>query len=459
MDSKKIQLFENTSIPMAVAKLSIPAVMGTIVMIAYNLADTYFVGALKNPVETSAVTLGAPAILAFNAVTNLFGVGGSSMISRSLGLKKYDTVKKTSSFCFYTAMALAVLISVGVAVFNTPFLKLLGTDSGTLEATRQYVFWTVIIGAVFAIGNVMLSNIIRSEGESLHASIGVMSGCILNIILDPFFVWPQFIGMGASGAGMATCISNAVACLYLLIVMFIKRRKLVVTLNPLKYSFDKEIIREVFTVGIPASIQNLLNVTGTIVLNRFTRDFGPDAVAAMGNAHKVNMLPLYLTMGMTQGIMPLISYNYSSGNRKRMKDAIWFVLKLSVVIAVSLSVLIYVFADRLIRFFMDNDTVVMHGEKLLRGMSIGILFLAIDFLAVAVFQAIGRGLYSLIFAILRKVILEIPAIIVLNKLFPLYGMGYSSTVAEFILAIAAIIMLLKIFREKGTGESGCLEKE
>lgn len=448
MDSKKIRLFETTPIPVAVAKLSIPAVVSTIVMVVYNLADTYFVGYLNNTVESSAVTLAAPALLAFNAVTNLFGVGGSSLMSRLLGSHEYEKVKKTSVFCFYSAMALAILISAFALFFNAPFMKLLGADEMTKDATSRYVFWTVVLGAVPAIGNVMLSNIIRSEGESLHASVGVISGCLLNIILDPFFVWPQFLGMGAAGAGFATFVSNTVACFYILTVIFIKRKTTCVSLNPILFRFDKSIIKEVFGVGIPASIQNLLNVTGTVILNRFTKDFGPSAVTAMGNAHKMNMLPLYLTMGMTQGIMPLISYNYSSGNRKRMKDAIVFVLKISIVIALSLTALIYVFADKLIRFLIDNDEVVMHGEKLLREMSIGILFLAIDFLAVAVFQAIGKGLYSLVFAITRKIVLEIPAIIILNKIYPLYGMGFSQVISEFVLAIAGVIMLVFIFKEK-----------
>ncbi len=448
MNKDKTEVFENYPIPKAVLNLSLPAILSTIVMVVYNIADTYFVGMLADPIQSAAVSLAAPALLAFNAVNNLFGVGASSMMSRCLGKKDIENAKRTASFSFWLSVAAALMISLLYTVFKSPVLGLLGADETTREATREYLFWTVSCGALPAILNVVLSNMVRSEGEAMHAGIGVMSGCFLNIILDPFFVLPKFIGMGAAGAGCATFISNCFATLYLLFFIFRKRKTTIVCLSPAKFGFRKLIIKEVFGVGVPASIQNLLNVTGSIILNNFTAVYGAHAVSAMGIAHKINLFPLYLSMGLTQGIMPLISYNFTSGNRKRMKDAIMFVLKIGLAICLTLAVAVYCFSGQLIRLFMDNDEVVKHGAILLRAMCIGILFQGLDFLAVAVFQSIGKGSYSLIFAVLRKIILEIPAIILFNKLYPLYGMGYSQTFAEFVLGIAAIFMLRKIFRMK-----------
>lgn len=447
MDSKKIELFEEYSIPRAVAKLAIPSLMGCIVMILYNIADTYFVGLLGSEVESAAVSLAAPVLLAFNAINNLFGVGGSSMMSRSLGKHDYETVKKTAAFSFYMAALCAVFISIAYSLKSTFFLSLLGADEITSNPTANYLFWTVTCGAAPAILNVVLSNMVRSEGEAMHASVGVMSGCFINIILDPFFVLPQFLGMGAAGAGCATFIANCFSLFYLLLVIFKKRKTTCVCLNPAKFSFRKDIVREVFGVGIPASIQNLLNVTGTIILNNFTAVYGAAAVSAMGISHKVYLLPMYISMGITQGVMPLISYNYTSGDRERMKNAIIYVLKLTIIITLSMAVLFYVFAGSMIRLFIDVDEIISYGRILLRAMSTGIPFLAVDFMVVAVFQATGKGKYSLFFAIMRKIVLEIPAIIILNKLFPLYGMGYSQPFAEFVLAIIASFMLVKIFNE------------
>ena len=447
MDSKKIDLFENSSIPAAVAKLAIPSVLACIVMILYNLADTFFVGMLNDPLQTASVSLAAPALLAFNAVNNLFGVGGASLMSRSFGKRDYETAGKTSAFSFYLALACSVAISALYLCFKTPVLRLLGADSTTASATAEYLKWTVALGAIPAIMNMILSNLVRSEGSALQASIGVISGALLNTVLDPFFVLPQFLGMGAAGAGCATFISNCFAMLYLLSVIFIRRKETAISLNPGKFSFDGYISREVFGVGVPAAIQNLLNVTGSLILNNFTAQYGAAAVSAMGIAHKANLLPLYITMGITQGVMPFIGYNYSSGDRRRMKDAILCVLRITVVITLVMAAVYFFLSGELIALFMKDAEVVKHGGILLREMAVGIPFLALDFMVVAVFQATGKGKYSLIFALCRKLALEIPAIILFNRLQPLYGMGWSQPAAEFVLSVAALIMLVKIFRE------------
>ena len=200
-------------------------------------------------------------------------------------------------------------------------------------------------------------------------------------------------------------------------------------------------------MGIPASIQNLLNVTGMTVLNNFTSAFGADAVAAMGISQKINMVPLQVALGFSQGIMPLISYNFASGNRQRMKETIYFAFKLSISFLLAVVALYFAFSGQLVRLFMDNEAIVAYGARFLRGMCLCLPFLGTDFIAVGVFQACGMGRRSLIFALLRKIVLEIPALFVLNRLFPLYGLPYAQPVAEFILAIAAVVTLRKILRE------------
>lgn len=200
------------------------------------------------------------------------------------------------------------------------------------------------------------------------------------------------------------------------------------------------------SVGIPAAIQNLLNVTGMTVLNNFTSSYGSDAVAAMGIAQKVNMVPLYFALGLSQGIMPLISYNYASGNVKRMKNTLSFTVKISLSFMVMVSVFYYFGAGFLTSLFMKNDAIISYGTRFLHGLCIGLPFLCMDFLAVGVFQACGMGKKAFVFALLRKIILEIPALYILNWLIPLYGLAYAQFTAEVILAVAAVITLLGIFR-------------
>lgn len=447
-DVRKTQLFENTPVPKAVITLAVPTVISSLVMVIYNLADTYFVGILNDPVQNAAVTLAAPVLLAFNAVNNLFGVGSSSMMSRALGQKDYDTVSKSSAFGFYFAIICGLLFSAGYTVFRAPLLKVLGADASNMAQTAAYLKWTTTFGAMPAILNVVFAYLVRAEGSSFHASLGTMSGCVLNIALDPIFILPWGFNMGAAGAGLATFISNCAACLYFFIFMLVKRGKTYVCIDPRKFGFYKGIVGRIFNVGIPASIQNLLNVTGMTVLNNFTSAFNNDAVAAMGISQKINMIPMYICMGISQGIMPLIGYNYASGNRARMKKTLLFTARLSIIFITAVAAVYFIFAGGLIKIFMNNPSVVGYGTAFLRGMCLGLPFLAMDFLAVNVFQACGMGVKALVFAVMRKVLLEIPALYILNLLFPLYGLAYAQFAAEFILAIAAVITLTRIFRKK-----------
>ncbi len=445
-DINKIKLFEETPVPKAVMKLAVPTIIGCLVTMLYNLADTYFVGMLNDPIQNAAVTLSAPVLLAFNAVNNLFGVGASSMMSRALGRKDFDTARKSSAFGFYSALFSGILFSVLCTVLKDPLMLLLGTVPENTAQTGSYMFWTVTCGAAPAILNVVMGYLVRAEGSALHASIGTMSGCILNIILDPLFILPWGLGMGSAGAGCATFISNCAACAYFFVLLYVKRKNTYVCLSPKYFSISGRIAMGICGVGIPAAIQNLLNVTGMTILNNFTADFSSDAVAAMGIAQKISMIPMYAAMGLSQGIMPLISYNYASGNSKRMKKTLIFSAELSIAFLAAASVGYYIGAEKLVSMFMENGVIVGYGSRFLRGFCIATPFLAMDFLAVGVFQACGMGKKSFIFAVMRKIILEIPALYILNYFFPLYGLAYAQFAAEVVLAAAAVVSLISMFK-------------
>lgn len=446
MDNSKTELFESMPIPKAVVTLSVPSVISSLVMVIYSLADTFFVGMMNDPVQNAAVTLAAPLLLAFNAVNNLFGIGSSSMMSRALGRKDYDTVYRSSAFGFYASLICSLLFSLLYGVLQSPILVLLGANAETMQATADYLFWTVLLGSAPSILNVVLAYLVRAEGSSLHASIGTMCGCLLNIVLDPIFILPWGLNLGAAGAGCATCLSNTVACLYFFVLLFVKRGKTYVCIKPSMFRPSKQIVKGVCGVGIPASIQNLLNVTGMTILNNFTSAYGSDPVAAMGIAQRVNIVPFQIAMGFSQGIMPLISYNYTSGNIKRMKKTFMFTAKISLgfILAVMLT---FVFAaEPIISMFMKNESIVAYGAAFQRGFCFALPFLCIDFLALGVFQSCGMGMKSFIFAVVRKIVLEIPALFVLNWLFPLYGLAYAQFVAELILGTIAVVVLVRMFR-------------
>lgn len=440
-------LFEDMPIPKAIRKLMVPTVISSLVMVVYSLADTYFVGLLNNPVQNAAVTLAAPALLAFNAVNNLFGVGSSSMMSRALGRGDIDTVKKSSAFGFYGALCFGAILALLCGIFFNPLLVMLGAEENTMAATADYMRWAVVCGAVPSIVNVVMAYLVRAEGGALHASIGTMSGCLLNLILDPVFILPWGLDMGAAGAGCATFLSNCTACVYFMALLYLKKGKSYVSINPKDFRLQKEIVLGVFGVGIPASIQNLLNVTGMTILNNFTASYGADAVAAIGIAQKIYMVPVQIALGGTQSAMPLISYCYAGKKYERMKEAIRYVAKLLLPAMFVVAVCCWLGAGGLIGLFMKNPEIIRYGTMFLRAMALAMPFLVADFLVVGVFQGFGMGKKALVFAILRKIVFEIPAIVLLNLAFGVNGLAYGAFVAEFMLSVIGIVTLGRTMKE------------
>ena len=445
-NERKAFLFERESIPRAVATLSIPTVISSLVALLYSLADTYFVGMLNSPVQTAAVTLAAPVLLAFNAVNNLFGVGSSSMMSRALGQGDIRTLRQSSAFGFYGALICGVGYSIVCALCMQPLLALLGADAMTAEPTRRYLFWTVCLGATPSIVNVVMSYLIRSEGATLHASIGTMSGCVLNILLDPLFILPGGLNMGAEGAALATLVSNCCAVMYFFGYMIFQRRSTYVCISPREFTLRREIVGGVCAVGVPASIQNLLNVVSHMLLNNLAAPYGAAALAAMGIASKVSMVPWYISNGISQGVMPLIGYTYSARMYRRMKRALGFTAVLSGSIMVVMALAGCIFATPITHAFMDDAKTVEYGAWFLRAMAVSMPFLAADFLAVGVFQAVGKGSHSLLMAIVRKGVLEIPVLYLLNWLMPLYGLPLAQTVAEIGMAAMGTLLLMRLLK-------------
>ena len=355
-------------------------------------------------------------------------------------------VRRSSAFGFYCALFSGILFSLLATAFRGPLLVRLGADSATAQATLEYMRWTVSCGAAPAILNVVLAYLVRAEGAPPPAPTAPCGGSPRKPVVSPIQTLPGGGGWGGGGGGLATFLSNCFACLYFFVLLFVRRGNTYVCVRPSMALPRRELVRGVFGVGVPASIQNLLNVTGMTVLNNFTAVFGPDAIAAMGIAYKINMIPMYIAMGVSQGLMPLVSYNYGSGNVPRLKKAVLFAEKISLSFMVTVSVCYFFASGPLIGLFMKTGAVVAYGTRFLRCMCVAQPFLCLDFLAVGVFQACGLGRYSLVFALLRKIVLEIPALYVLNYFFPLYGLACAQAVAEVALAAAAAVILTRLFR-------------
>lgn len=449
-DSAKKELFETMPIPSAVSRMCVPMVVTSLVTVVYNMADTYFVGLLGDPVQSAAVTLAYPVVLAFNAMNNLFGVGSSSLVSRSLGQGNTEQARNASAFGFWGAVFGGLLYSLVCTVFQAPLLGLLGADASTRQATMEYMYWVVTWGAAPTILNVVQGQLVRSEGAAVHASIGTMSGCILNIVLDPIFILPWGLNMGAAGAGLATFISNCVACLYFIVLAWTKHGRTVVSMDLRRLRhMPPAVMKNVLAVGVPAAIQNLLNVVGNTILNNFTAAYGAVAVAAMGVSTRLIQIAQQISMGIAQGAMPLISYNYASRDYRRMKGIIRFDMMVDLAAMAAMTAGYWIFAGPLVRLFLNNAEVVAYGSVFLRGACLAIPFLAVDFTCVFTFQSVGMGGTTLVLALCRKLLLEIPLLFALNWAFPLYGLPYAQPVTEVVLALLGLALLRRVLREKG----------
>ena len=449
-DSAKKELFETMPIPSAVSRMCVPMVVTSLVTVVYNMADTYFVGLLGDPVQSAAVTLAYPVVLAFNAMNNLFGVGSSSLVSRSLGQGNTEQARNASAFGFWGAVFGGLLYSLVCTVFQAPLLGLLGADASTRQATMEYMYWVVTWGAAPTILNVVQGQLVRSEGSAVHASIGTMSGCILNIVLDPIFILPWGLNMGAAGAGLATFISNCVACLYFIVLAWTKHGRTVVSMDLRRLRhMPPAVMKNVLAVGVPAAIQNLLNVVGNTILNNFTAAYGAVAVAAMGVSTRLIQIAQQISMGIAQGAMPLISYNYASRDYRRMKGIIRFDMMVDLAAMAAMTAGYWIFAGPLVRLLLNNAEVVAYGSVFLRGACLAIPFLAVDFTCVFTFQSVGMGGTTLVLALCRKLLLEIPLLFALNWAFPLYGLPYAQPVTEVVLALLGLALLRRVLREKG----------
>ncbi|MDO4506137.1 MAG: MATE family efflux transporter [Spirochaetales bacterium] len=447
MEVSKEVLFERMPPAKAIFSLTIPMIIGSIVSIIYNLSDTFFVGQLNDPVENAAVTLVNPAMTLFYAITNLFGIGASTLMSRKLGVKEYDNVRRASATGLYFGLFFASLISIFVLIFSNPILLILGSNDETYSVTKEYLFWTVGLGAVPGIMNILFSFIIRSEGRSMHASIGAMSGCFLNIILDPIFILPSGLNLGAAGAGLATFISNCVACLYFLILLVVLRGRTYVSLNPRNVSFNPDILKNIFIVGFPGVVQNNLNIVSLVIFNNLAAGFGTVAVASIVIVNKINLLPIQIIFGFSQGVMPLIAYNHSSKNYVRMKQIIRKLFEITLGLLIIVLAVYFLGAKTIIKAFMDNEEIIGTGSTFLRGYGFAWPFMCIDFVVVGISQAFGMGRYALVFSFFRKALFEIPFILIFCHLFGLFGLAYSTFCAEVLVSIIALLVLSKMMKK------------
>ena len=442
------KVFSDYKIPKAVATLAVPSMLGMLINIIYNLADTFFVGQTGDANQVSAVSLSMPLFFLFIAIGNLFGVGGCAFISRSLGEGKKDKIKTISSYCVYSSILSGIILGAVFMIFRTPLLYLIGASEKSVGFGGDYLFW-VALGAPIIVAAITVANLIRGEGAAKESMVGMVIGQLTNIILDPIFILgkgerllffnlPFGFDLGVAGAAIATVLGNVVSVVFF--IVYFLRGKSILSITPKRFSAKGGIAKGVISVGLPASLNNLLMSLSNIVVNMFLSQYGDVAVAAMGVAMKANMLVVMLQIGLAQGIQPLVGYCYGAKNIDRMKKSIRFSMLCNVIIGTVMTVFYIFFRHQVIELFIENKDVIDYGVKMLTALMSAGPFIGIMFIINFSFQGMGMGGKSLILAISRQGIVFLPLLIIMDKLIGLEGIIWAQPTADYACVILSVIM-------------------
>ena len=449
-EERRRQIFEELPIPSALKVMVVPTIISQIVVLIYNMDDTFYVGRTNDPYMVAGVSLILPVFNLLICLAGLAGIGGGTLISRLLGEGRQGEARRVSWFAIYISIAIAFLYSVIMGLFMAPILRLLGASDNIFEYSRQYVFCVIVLGAVPTVLSNVLSNLVRSTGMSREASFGITLGGVLNIGLDPLFMFvilPE--GMEVLGVGIANFLSNCVACLYFFYVIYRAGREqdAIVTFDPRYGMPSRRSIFSMFFVGIPASVSSFLFDMNGVIIDKLMVGYSEVALAAMGIVLKIERLPINVGIGICQGMMPLVAYNFASQNHKRMDGVIKYARKLGLIIAFSSIVLYEIFAKYLVMAFISEPETLGLAESFLRARVLASPFMFMSFFTFHMFQAFGYGNISMFLGIMRWAVFNIPMQFILNGAFGMYGIVFSQLCGDVLNVILSTFTFIR-FKKK-----------
>ena len=442
------EIFEKAPIYKAVFVMAIPTVITQLINIVYNFADAWYVGRTQNPAMMATLSVCLPVYIIITALANLFGIGGSSAISRALGRGETPRARKIFAFSLYGGLAAAILYGLVILLFRSRFIMSIGGDTDSYKYIYSYMFWTMVVGAIPTLGNVLCGHLVRSIGASKEAGIGMSLGVVVNIILDPLFMFvilPR--GMEVTGAAIATCLSNTAALAYFAVLIYQHRDNPVFTISPRDITLEEDIPQEVFSIGFPAALQTALAMVSNIYANSLVAEYGSAAVAGMGIAKKINMIAFNTTMGLTQGILPLLAYNYGARNYTRMKKVIVFTAAVALIYTSCCTVLFRTCSRRLVSFFIDEELSVSFGTRFLNVIAFAAPLCALSYIANVTFQAAGLKRSSLILSIMRKGVVDIPAMYLFKQKWGLDGVTMATPFAEVVSVAVGSVLFARFWRD------------
>ena len=443
MQDKTTEIFRDAPVPKAVISNVIPSIVSMIMVLIYNLADTFFIGQTKNAYMVAAISVATPAFLLFMAVGMLFGIGGTSLISRSLGEGKIEKAKNASAFCFWTGLSIGIIAMVIIFIFAEPVSRAIGASDDTVGYASQYL--RIVSTAIpFLILSNSFSNIIRAEGKANIAMLGMLIGNLINIVLDPVMILG--FGWNVAGAAIATVLGNVFAAGFYIWHLLSKNAML--SIHPKYYKAGNGIATGVFAIGVPASLNSILMSLSNIIVNNIMIHYGDMAVAGLGVAMKVNMIVVMLLIGLGTGIQPLLGYCFGAGNKKRYMAVLKFSLILAFCLSAVMTVICYCGAGPLVHAFLEDPDAFSYGMSFARiyiysGPVMGLLFVFVNAI-----QSTGAALPALILSISRQGIIYLPVLFLFRSIFDSATMlAAAQPITDYLSTTLAIVLFIFTYRK------------
>ena len=443
MQDKTTEIFWDAPVPKAVITNVVPSIISMIMVLIYNLADTFFIGQTKNAYMVAAISVATPAFLLFMAIGMLFGIGGTSLISRSLGEGKTEKAKNASSFCFWTGLCIGILAMILLFIFAVPVSRAIGASDDTIGYTSQYM--RIVSTAIpFLIISNSFSNIIRAEGNANIAMMGMLIGNMINIVLDPIMILA--LGWDVAGAAVATVLGNIFAAVFYIRHLLSKNAML--SIHPKYYKAKERIAAGVLSIGIPASLNSIMMSLSNIIVNNIMIHYGDMAVAGLGVAMKVNMIVVMLLIGLGTGIQPVLGYCFGAGDRKRYMAILKFSLILAFGLSAVMTVICYCGAGPLVHAFLEDPDAFTYGISFARiyiysGPVMGLLFVFINAI-----QSTGAALPALILSISRQGIIYLPVLFLFRSIFNSATMlAAAQPITDYLSTILAIVLFISTYRK------------
>ena len=434
-----LESFEKDSVLKIVIKNSIPTLIAMVMVMVYNLADTFFLGLTHDDLQVTAVSYASPLFMIFLSLGTLFGVGGTSLISRALGAGRVEYAKKVSAFCMWACIGVGALLMAVLWIFVEDVAVMLGATGESLALTKSYL--EIVVGCgIFSMVSNCFSAIVRTEGEAMKAMTGSVVGNVLNLILDPLFI--LVFKWGVVGAAVATVIGNAVAAGYY--VLYFLRGKSVLSISPKHVACGDGILSGVLSVGLSAFLTNFLVSMCAIVVNARLSGYpsGELLVAGYGVTSKVLMLTILGGIGVASGVQPFLGYSYGARDKKRLLSGIRVSVLLSTCLCVVVSILCFLFAEPIVRIFLTEDASVEAGARFIRILMSTTWLIGVFCVFQTTLQATGAATGSLLSAVFRQGILFIPAAFLLEAAIGMDGLLWAQPVAD-VLTLVILFFLLR----------------